>query len=99
MLRRPVLYLALLGLGCGKRLEPPGALPDPSAHDTALTERARVRLRAPSAAPRSGRAAYEQRRPERPKAWLRRRQLCHSRRTAPAWRASRGAPGFTTQCE
>src|SRR5450755_1775299 len=38
MLRRPVLYLALLGLSCGKRLEPPGAEPDPSAHDGATSE-------------------------------------------------------------
>jgi lipoprotein-anchoring transpeptidase ErfK/SrfK len=38
MLRRPVLYLALLGLSCGKRLEPPGAQPDPSAHDGAMSE-------------------------------------------------------------
>src|SRR5450432_276315 len=47
MLRRPVLYLALLGLGCGKRLEPPGAMPDPSAHDTSVSE---VRSAAGSAA-------------------------------------------------
>jgi lipoprotein-anchoring transpeptidase ErfK/SrfK len=38
MLRRPVLCLALLGLSCGKRLEPPGALPDPSARETAVSE-------------------------------------------------------------
>jgi lipoprotein-anchoring transpeptidase ErfK/SrfK len=36
MLRRPVLYLALLGLGCGKRLEPPGARLEPSARETAV---------------------------------------------------------------
>src|SRR5450631_1795366 len=38
MMRRPVLFLALLGLGCGKRLEPPGALLEPSAHATAVSE-------------------------------------------------------------
>ena len=37
MLRRPALYLALLGLGCGKRLEPPGATPDPSAREASIT--------------------------------------------------------------
>jgi lipoprotein-anchoring transpeptidase ErfK/SrfK len=39
MLREPVLYLALLGLGCGKRLEPPGAMPDPSADSSAVAVR------------------------------------------------------------
>jgi hypothetical protein len=38
MMRRPVLVLALLGLGCGKRLEPPGAALEPSAHATAVSE-------------------------------------------------------------
>jgi hypothetical protein len=38
MMRRPVLFLALLGLGCGKRLEPPGALLEPSARATAVSE-------------------------------------------------------------
>ncbi|HEY1535372.1 MAG TPA: L,D-transpeptidase, partial [Polyangiaceae bacterium] len=37
MMRRPVLVLALLGLGCGKRLEPPGAALEPSAHVTAVS--------------------------------------------------------------
>jgi len=30
-MRTPVLILALLGLGCGKHAEPPGAGPEPSA--------------------------------------------------------------------
>ncbi|HEY3252783.1 MAG TPA: hypothetical protein VGJ91_02510, partial [Polyangiaceae bacterium] len=34
MTRRPVLFLALLGLGCGKRLEPPGATLEASARST-----------------------------------------------------------------
>src|SRR5580692_6135574 len=38
MLRGRVLVLALLGLGCGKRLEPPGAAPDPSAGDSSVGE-------------------------------------------------------------
>ena len=32
MTRKAVLFLALLGLSCGKRLEPPGAALEPSAH-------------------------------------------------------------------
>src|SRR5882724_9774574 len=38
VMRRPVLVLALLGLGCGKRLEPPGAALEPSAHARAVSE-------------------------------------------------------------
>src|SRR3954470_19005624 len=37
MTRKPVLFLALLALGCGKRLEPPGAALEPSAR-TSVTE-------------------------------------------------------------
>src|SRR4051794_2192036 len=38
MQRRPVLYLALLALGCGKRLEPPGARLEPSVHEAPVAE-------------------------------------------------------------
>ncbi|HYQ29105.1 MAG TPA: L,D-transpeptidase [Polyangiaceae bacterium] len=34
MTRKPLLFLAVLGLGCGKRLEPPGATLEPSARTT-----------------------------------------------------------------
>jgi hypothetical protein len=47
-MQRAVLFLALLGLGCGKRLEPPGAALDPSAHPSAVSE-----VRSPQASPSS----------------------------------------------
>jgi len=40
MTRKPVLFLALLGLGCGKRQEPPGGTVDPSARTTVTELRA-----------------------------------------------------------
>src|SRR5882724_5638108 len=52
MMRRPVLFLAVLGFGCGKRLEPPGAQPDPSARTTAVSEvRSREGVTSASASP------------------------------------------------
>ena len=40
MTRKPVLFLALMALGCGKRLEPPGAALEPSAHGSVTELRA-----------------------------------------------------------
>jgi L,D-transpeptidase-like protein len=40
MTRKPVLFLAVLGLGCGKRLEPPGAALEPSARSSVTELRA-----------------------------------------------------------
>src|SRR3954463_12832373 len=39
-LRKPVLFLTLLGLGCGKHLDPPGATLSPSARPSVTELRA-----------------------------------------------------------
>ena len=53
MTRRPVLLLALLGLGCGKHLDPPGATLEQSARVTVTEVRADGTVLGPSTLPLS----------------------------------------------
>ena len=57
MMRRPVLILAMLGLGCGKRVEPPGATLEPSARPARVAE---IRSEEPGLAPPAASAATNQ---------------------------------------